>query len=69
MKAKRIWFDAFINMELDDGRIGRLPLVEFPRLQFATEDQRANYTLSPFGVHWGDIDEDLSYDGFLTSEE
>lgn len=69
MKATKIWFDEFVNVEMDDGRIGRLPLVDFPRLKHATDQQRANYTLSPFGIHWESIDEDLSYDGFFTPVE
>lgn len=69
MKAIRIWFDKFINVEMEDGRTGRLPLDEFPRLKYATEQQRADYTLSPFGIHWESIDEDLSYDGFFIQNE
>ncbi len=69
MKAKKIWFDEFVNLEMEDGRTGRLPLAEYPRLKYATEEQRAGYTLSPFGIHWESVDEDLSYDGFFTSEE
>jgi hypothetical protein len=65
MKAAKIWFDEFVNVEMDDGRLGRLPLVEFPRLKYANDEQRAAYTLSPFGIHWESIDEDLSYDGFF----
>lgn len=69
MKAKRVWFDKFIHLEMEDGRIGRLPLSEFPRLKYATDEQRADYTLSPFGIHWESLDEDLSYEGFFTAEE
>ncbi len=67
MRAEKIWFDEFVNVEMDDGRIGRLPIAEFPRLKHATDRQRAEYTLSPFGIHWESIDEDLSYEGFFTS--
>ena len=69
MEAVKIWFDENINIEMDDGRIGRLPLAEYPRLKWATDEQRAAYTLSPFGIHWESIDEDLSYDGFFTQGE
>jgi hypothetical protein len=67
MKARKIWFDDFVNLEMDDGRTSRLPLAEFPRLKYATDQQRAAYTLSPFGIHWESIDEDLSYDGFFST--
>jgi hypothetical protein len=69
MKAKKIWFDEFVNLEMEDGRIGRLPLGDFPHLNYATEEERADYTLSPYGIHWESIDEDLSYDGFFTPSE
>ena len=69
MKAKKIWIDNFVNIEMEDGRIGRLPLNDFPRLKNATEEQRADFTLSPYGIHWERIDEDLSYDGFFTQTE
>jgi hypothetical protein len=69
MKAKKIWFDEFVNLEMEDGRIGCLPLGDFPRLKYATEEQRADYTLSPYGIHWESIDEDLNYDGFFTQGE
>jgi transcriptional regulator with XRE-family HTH domain len=65
MKAKRIWFDEFVNLEMEDGRSGSLPLSDFPRLRYASDEQRADFTLSPYGIHWGSIDEDLSYEGFF----
>jgi hypothetical protein len=37
----------------------------YPRLLQATPAQRASYELSPFGVHWPEIDEDLSIEGML----
>lgn len=69
MRAVKVWFDDFVNIEMDDGRVGCLPLADFPRLKHATEKQREEYTLSPFGIHWGEIDEDLSYEGFFTKGE
>ena len=38
---------------------------EFPRLRFATSEQRASFTLSHEGIHWEEIDEDLSFEGFF----
>lgn len=43
-----------------------MPLEWFPRLQNATESEREDYILSPAGIHWEGIDEDLSFDGFFT---
>jgi hypothetical protein len=63
-----VWFDnENIYLGMDDGLTGHLPLKSFPRLYLATEQQKAKYALSPFGIHWEDIDEDLSYEGFFKS--
>lgn len=69
MKAKEIKFDDFyIYLYTDDGRVGALPLKSFPRLYNATPPQREQYDLGPFGIHWSELDEDLSYEGFFTDE-
>jgi hypothetical protein len=46
-----------------------MPLNWFPRLDNASEEERQNYTFSPFGVHWHELDEDLSFDGFFKFEK
>jgi hypothetical protein len=54
-----------LTIDFDDGRTVNLPLMWFPRLYRATQKQRDNYELmgGGFGVHWRDIDEDLSAKG------
>ena len=56
-----------IVVSLVDGRTVSVPLVWFPRLAAATNQQRENYELlgDGEGIHWPDIDEDLSVDGLL----
>ena len=59
MKAQKVWFEnGRIYLLTGDGREGSLPIRIFPRLYNATPEQRDNYTLSHFGIHWPDIDED-----------
>jgi len=41
------------------------PLQWYPRLERATEAQRANFEIMPMGIHWPDLDEDLSIAGML----
>jgi hypothetical protein len=41
------------------------PLAWFPRLLTATAEQRAQFELSPRGIHWEALDEDVSIDGLL----
>lgn len=54
-------------VSLKDGRVLHLPLEWFPRLKSAPANQRNHYEIlgDGEGVHWPDIDEDLSVEGFL----
>lgn len=52
-------------VELSDGRLLGIPLVWYPRLLHATPDQRAAVWLSPSGLHWDEIDEDISIAGLI----
>ncbi len=47
-------------MTLADGRRIATPLAWYPRLQKATAGARAHYEIMSMGIHWPDIDEDLS---------
>ena len=52
-------------VDLSDGRTLGVPLAWFPRLLRATPAQRADIELSRVGLHWEDIDEDISVAGLL----
>ena len=65
MKAKRVWFDGErIYIETDDGRTLWQSVLYYQRLKNATEEQRNDYELGHFGIHWEEIDEDISYESF-----
>jgi hypothetical protein len=57
--------DVTMWVELSDGRTLGVPLAWFPRLLHATPDQRARVELSRTGLHWEEIDEDISVAGLL----
>jgi hypothetical protein len=62
-KAVDIWFtEDMLYVRLEDGREVGVPLEWFPRLIKATAEQRENWRLigNGVGIHWEDIDEDLS---------
>jgi hypothetical protein len=63
--------DVELVVAFDDGRILSVPLVWFPRLLDATAEQRANWRLTGQGegIHWEDLDEDLSVAGLLRGEK
>ena len=66
--ARKVTFDAD-NMWVDlvDGRKLGIPLAYFPRLANAKASQRKNYIISGGGVglHWEDLDEDISVSNLL----
>ena len=59
--------DEEIAAELSDGRTITVPLAWSWRLSQATAQQRANYRLigAGQGIHWPDLDEDISVHGML----
>jgi hypothetical protein len=52
-------------VDLTDGRTLGVPLAWFPRLLHATPEQLARVELSRVGLHWEEIDEDISIAGLL----
>ena len=67
-KVKQVRFsDDELIVDLLDGRTISVPLAWYPRLLHAALEQRENWELSGggFGIHWPDIDEDLSTEGLL----
>jgi hypothetical protein len=61
----KIWFDEgqiFIKTMLGEQK--SMPLKWFPKLLNASKEEREDYCISPFGIHWENIDEDLSFEGF-----
>ncbi|MGH9420301.1 MAG: DUF2442 domain-containing protein [Thermoanaerobaculia bacterium] len=57
--------DAELVVRLADGRTIVTPLVWYPTLLKATTAQRQNAVIGPIGIHWPEIDEDLSIAGML----
>jgi hypothetical protein len=62
----RVSRDALV-VSFDDGRVLSLPLAWYPRLAAAAAKERANFELigGGQGVHWPNLDEDLSAEGLL----
>jgi len=54
-----------IWVETTEGFKAAEKFADYNRLGSASPQQRENYVLSFFGIHWPEIDEDLSYDGFF----
>ena len=66
--ATDVHFEADkMNVQLSDGRVISVPLEWFPALRKATAKQRNNWRVigKGVGIHWEDLDEDLSVEGLL----
>ena len=59
--------DDTLSVDLSDGRTISVPLAWFPRLLHATQKERNHWWLigKGHGIHWEDIDEDISVEGLL----
>jgi hypothetical protein len=57
--------DDTMWVTLTDARVIGVPLAWFPRLMRATAAERAGVEISPYGLHWPTIDEDISVSGLL----
>lgn len=57
--------DGNIIVAMSSGFVFSFPCSDYPRLEGASPDERAKVELSPLGIHWADIDEDLSISGLL----
>lgn len=57
--------DDMLQVTLKDGRIIATPLEWYPNLEAASPEQRSNHELGLSGIHWPDLDEDLSVSGML----
>ena len=57
--------DSSLWVHLDDGRVIGAPLAWFPRLMCALPEERERFELSPHGIHWEHLGEDISIDGLL----
>lgn len=56
-----------LSVALMDGRTITVPLAWYPRLANAAPEQRAHWEIAGagYGIHWPDVDEDLSTEGLL----
>jgi len=62
--------DETLGVELSDGRSIAVPLGWYPRLVHATASERSNWKLvgKGEGIHWPDLDEDISVEGLLAGK-
>lgn len=66
-RVKHVYFtEEAISVDLMDGRTSTVPLAWYPKLFNATPEQRTQWEVcGGYGIHWEEIDEDLSTEGML----
>ena len=64
---QKIWLtDSAIWIQTADGRKACEHFADYAPLCNASPAERADYSCSPYGIHWRHLNEDLSYEGFFT---
>lgn len=62
----KIWLtDTAVWIRTKDGREASESFARYPGLKNASTEDRESYVLSPYGIHWPKIDEDLCFEGFF----
>ena len=70
MKIEQIWLtDTAVWIRTSEGKEACELFADYPRLRFATQEQREMYEADEFGIHWEALDEDLSFEGFFDKKE
>ncbi len=63
-----VFRDGEIVITMESGTEIRFPVAGNPRLARGTAEQLNHIELSPYGIHWPDLDEDLSFRGLLAGD-
>ncbi len=63
-----VYRDGMIVVVMEGGSEIRFPIRDNPRLARGTPEQLSKIEISPFGLHWPDLDEDLSFRGVLAGD-
>ncbi len=62
---KKIWFDKdYIYAMSEDGKEMKQSLLWYPALESASDAARADYTIGFDGIHWRNLDVDISFESF-----
>ena len=69
-EIEKIWLtEDAVCIRTADGSEACEYYADYPRLKYASESQRRNFYSDDYGIHWPDVDEDLSDDGCVASKE
>lgn len=70
MTIDKIWLtEDAVWISTADGESACEYFSDYPRLKSASKEERENYISDALGIHWPDLDEDLSYEGFFCTKK
>ena len=65
MKITKIWFDAdYIYGKDENEKEYKQSLLWYPKLRDASDEERSKHTFGMSGIHWRNLDEDISFESF-----
>jgi len=68
-RIEKIWFEGdYIYGLGDDSQVYKQSLLWYDRLRAATDEERNKYEFGLTGIHWRDLDEDISFESFTYEE-
>lgn len=69
-KVDKVWLtDTAICIRTSDGREASEQFADVQRLNRATPEQRSNYKVTPYGIYWSELDENLSFEVFFSEKQ
>lgn len=69
-KVDKVWLtDTAIRIRTSDGREASEQFADVQRLNRATPEQRSNYKVTPYGIYWPELDENLSFEVFFSEKQ
>lgn len=70
INVTEIWLtDSAVWIRTEDGREAKERFSDYPRLKYATEEQRCNFVSDADGIHWPELDEDLCFESFFDKRD
>lgn len=70
INVTEIWLtDSAVWIRTEDGREAKERFSNYPRLKYATEEQRCNFVSDADGIHWPELDEDLCFESFFDKKD
>ena len=70
INVTEIWLtDSAVWIRTEDGREAKERFSDYPRLKYATEEQRCNFVSYADGIHWPELDEDLCFESFFDKKD